>query len=170
MKLKRIATFGVVGGALAAWLAAAATSGPSEGAAPPPIKPPAIDSRGAELTAEIQRLHERLRPSAAPRQPGRNLFEFSTPRVRERHTVEAPAAITEPAVPAPPPLKLAGLAEDAGPDGSTIRTAILSSGGQIVLAKEGDLVAARYRITKISAGAVDLVDVTDNATLRLLLK
>jgi len=54
------ATIGVVGAALAAWLASAAA--PSR-AVPPPIviHPPAIDSRGAELADEIARLHERLR-------------------------------------------------------------------------------------------------------------
>lgn len=171
MNLKRTATFGVAGGALAAWLAAAATSGPRDSAAPPPIKAPAIDSRGAELAADIQRLHERLRPNATPRQPGRNLFEFSEPKPRAARAVDAKGALTEVvAVPAPPPLKLAGLAEDPAPDGSIVRTAIVSADGQVFLGKEGDLVASRYRITKISAGAVDLIDVVDNVTLRLVLK
>jgi hypothetical protein len=172
MNLKRIATFGIVGGALAAWLSAAATSGPRPSATTQEFKAPAIDSRGAELSAEIDRLHERLRPSATPRQPGRNLFEFSAPPPRAlAPAAGAKAALTESiAAPARPSLKLSGLAEDPAPDGAVVRTAIISADGQLFLAKEGDLVTPRYRIAAISAGVVELVDLLDHSTLRLVLK
>src|SRR5712692_10284006 len=75
MNLKRTATIAVVGGALVAWLAGAATSNRS--IAPPILAPAApIEARGAELANEIARLHERLRPTATPAQPGRNLFVY----------------------------------------------------------------------------------------------
>jgi hypothetical protein len=174
MNVKRTATIGVVGGALAAWLAAAATSGIRD--QPPPaaaVRPQSIDLSGAALAAEIQRLHERLRPSAAPRQPGRNLFEFTPPKV-------APAPLAFPAraapseavvaVPAAPPLRLTGLAEDPAPDGTVVRTAIISAPGQLFLAKVGDPVTAKYRVSRISADAVELIDLSDNSTVRLALK
>src|SRR5437016_3499606 len=65
----------VVGAALLAWLAGAATS---NHAIPPAAiaEPHAIESRGAELADEIARLHERLRPVATPRRPARNLFTY----------------------------------------------------------------------------------------------
>src|SRR2546425_4840806 len=140
MNLKRTATIAVVGGALAAWLAGAATSNRSM---PPPIvtETAPIDARGAALANEIARLHERLRPSATPHQPGRNLFVFHTaaPRPAGPVAVAPKPALTEaaPLVPvvAQPSLKLAGIAEDPGPDGTTLRTAIISGEGQLFVVK-----------------------------------
>jgi hypothetical protein len=77
---------------------------------------------------------------------------------------EAPAA-----TPAPPPFKLAGIAEDPGANGP-VRTAILSGGGQVYLVKEGENVTSRYRVTRIAADVVELTDVTDGTTRRLALK
>jgi len=171
MNLKRTATIGVVGGALAAWLASAATSNRP---IPRPlvIPEPPIDLRGAELAEEIARLHERLRPTTTPSQPGRNLFSFRAPRARAATEIATPpAVITEAplARPAQPPLKLAGIAEDEGPDGP-VRTAIISGDGQLFMAKEGDAVTLRYRVAKISADVVELTDLTDNSVRRLALK
>src|SRR5215470_6027891 len=173
MNLKRTATIGVVGGALAAWLASAATSNRP---VPRPIVIPAapIDLRGAELADEIARLRERLRPTTTPSQPGRNLFSFRAGHARAAAPVSnagTPAAITEVAVPRPslPPLKLAGIAEDSSPDGP-IRTAIISADGQLFMAKEGDGVTPRYRVAKISADVVELTDLTDNSVRRLALR
>jgi hypothetical protein len=171
MNLKRAATIGVAGAALAAWLAAAATSGRRD----VPIAPLAIaqpvDARGEALAAEIARLHERLRPDAPPRMPGRNLFQFSAPR--SSAVGSARAALTEAPVAAPapllPPLKLSGIAEDAGPDGP-LRTAIISGFGQLFLVKEGESVTTRYRVSRISPDVVELTDAIDGSTLRLALK
>jgi len=173
MNLKRIATFGIVGGALAAWLAAAATSGTRDNPTTLIFESPAIDTRGAELASEIRRLHARLHPDATPREPGRNLFAFSAAPQRPARSAEASAvAATEPiaVAPAAPLLRLSGLAEDRNADGSIVRTAIISADGQLFLAKEGDAVTPRYRIAKISSDVVELVDVLDNSTLRLVLK
>src|SRR5205809_7934315 len=96
MNLKRTATIGAVGGALVAWLASAATSNRP---IPPPIviRTPPIDLRGAELADEIARLHERLRPTTTPNQPGRNLFSFRAARARAAELTappSVPSAIT----------------------------------------------------------------------------
>ena len=172
MNLKRTATIVVVCAVLAAWLAGAATS---NRALPPPIltQPQPIEMRGAELASEIARLHERLRPSASPHQPGRNLFTFrsthprppAAPIVAESRPalVEAPAAVPAPL------LKLSGIAEDVGAD-ATERTAITAGIGQLFMVKEGDNVTPRYRVTKISAEAVELADVTDGTIRRLALR
>ena len=172
MNLKRTATIGVVGAALAAWLASAATS---NRAVPPPIviRPPAIDSRGAELADEIARLHERLRPTTTPSQPGRNLFTFRAARAQAPAPVApppAPANVEAPVVrDALPTLKLAGIAEDADDDGP-VRTAIISGDGQLFMVKEGDAVTLRYRVAKISVDVVELTDLTDNSVRRLALR
>jgi hypothetical protein len=160
MNLKRTATIGVVGGALAAWLAAAATSGIRESHAPPPEHVTPIELRGAELATEIARLHDRLRPSSAPQRPGRNLFQFTAPRSR-MSAAAAPALIENVSASlSPAPLKLSGIAEDPGPAGP-VRTAIISGEGQLFLVKEGEMVTSRYRVATISADAVELVEILE---------
>ena len=162
----------VAGAALLAWLAGAATS--NHAIQPPPVvEPRLIESRGAELADEIARLHERLRPVATPRRPARNLFAY---RAAPATAPAAPAptpALTE-AAPAPAPLslpalKLAGIAEDNGADGPE-RTAFISGEGQLFMVKEGETVTQRYRVTKISADVVELIDLTDDTLRRLALR
>jgi hypothetical protein len=173
MSLKRTTIIFVSAAALAAWFAAAMT----------PARPPVprltstsepIDTTGAALASEIARLRERLRPEPAPRGPIRNPFRF--------RTAPGPSAPT-PAVDLPvapilenevlrPSLRLAGIAEDPAPEG-TVRTAVISGGGQLFLAKQGDTVADRgitYRVEQIFEESVELTDLRDGAMLRLTLK
>jgi hypothetical protein len=173
MNVKRTTTIVVFGGALAAWLAAAATyRGPDIGEPLVP-KSTAIDGRGAVLADEISRLHERLHPSAKPPQAGRDLFSFVASRPRAVELVQIPAAaLTEaPAIRRPtlPAMALSGIAEDATADG-VVRTAIISGFGQLFLAKEGDPVTDRYRVVKISSDVVELTDLADRSTFRLALR
>jgi hypothetical protein len=169
---KRVAWLVVGAGAVAVWLAAAATTG----VRPPQVvvvpKPAALDLQGDALAAEITRLHERLRPSAAPVQ-SRDLFRYAN-RAAAKTSVSAPAAAAA-AAPMPPidlapkpSLKLLGIAEDDGPDGPA-RTAIVSSAGALVFVKEGEAVS-RYRVTRIAADVVEFTSVDDNSVLRLALK
>lgn len=171
MNLKRTATIVAIGGALLAWLAGAATS--NRVALPPiVVHSEPIEARGADLATEIARLHERLRPTATPRQPGRNLFTFHTTPVAIAPTVVAPprAALVEaPAPLAQPVLKLAGIAEDAGADGP-VRTAIISGEGQLFMVKIGEQVTSRYKVAKISADVVELMDLGDQTVRRLALR
>ena len=173
MNLKRTTTIVVVGAAIGAWLAGAATT--NRPIPPAPIdRPAAIELRGAELANEIARLQERLRPTSSPRQPGRNLFVYRAPAARAPRPAFAPAPVAPPApaaplTPAVPSLKLAGIAEDEGADGP-IRTAIISGEGQLYMVKEGEAVTPRYRVTKIAAEVVELVDVGDNTIRRLALR
>jgi hypothetical protein len=172
MTFKR--TTAIVGGgaALIAWLAGAATSNhtiPSVSL----VQQTSIEKRGAALAIEIERLHERLAPTVAPRAPGRNLFTFRA--MAARPAAPAPpapqAAITElaPAASSLPAFKLSGIAEDPGADGP-IRVAFISSEGQLFMVKEGEAVTPRYRVAKISADVVELTDVIDNSIRRLALK
>jgi hypothetical protein len=172
MHPKRTATIVVVGGALLAWLAGAATSNRAIEPAPV-ISIPAIDNSGVALEKEIARLHERLRPTATPTQSNRNLFSFRSAPVR---AVPAPSAPTAPALveapplpPPLPPLKLVGVAEDPGADGP-LRTAILVGDGQLFTVKEGENVTARYRVSRISTDVVELLDLNDNSLRRLALR
>jgi hypothetical protein len=171
MNFKRT-TMVVVGAALIAWLAGAATS---KYVIPPAalVQQSSIEKRGAELASEIERLHERLAPVSTPRTPARNLFTFRAMAARPAAPIVTPPrpALTElaPAPIALPPLKLSGIAEDAGADGP-VRIAFISGEGQLFMVKEGETVTPRYRVGKISADVVELVDVSDNSVRRLALR
>ena len=173
MNVKRTTTIAVVGAALIAWLAGAATSNRP---APPAtvFRQTTIEKRGAELAIEIERLHERLAPTVAPRTPGRNLFAFRAGVVRQSPPAPlAPRPAMTEFAPSPvaalPPLKLAGIAEDAGSDGP-IRIAFISGDGQLFMVKEGETVTPRYRVAKISADVVELTDVVSSSVRRLALR
>lgn len=163
MITKRTILFVLALGALAAWIAAASTSGVRPSRAIVPAAAP-IDVRGAALAAEIERLHDRLRPTATP-QHNRNLFQFAA---RATAPPVTPPVTLQPApipVPVEPPFKLIGIAEDAG-----TRTAILSSPAQLLMVKEGETVASKYRVTAISSDTIDLIDSADGSVLRLALR
>lgn len=172
MHVKRTAAIVIGGGALAAWLAGAATS---NRAVPDPIVPPRarIDARGADLAGEIARLHDRLRPSTTPRAPSRNVFRFSTsPAPQTPEAAPRPALVEAPAplkASTALPLRLSGIAEDPGADGP-VRTAIIAGDGQLYMVKVGELVTPRYRVTLIGADAVELLDLENETTRRLALK
>lgn len=172
MNMKRAGTAGVAGGALAAWLATAATPGVRQIVTPVVEPASPIEPRGVDLAAEIRRLHDRLHPDATPNQPGRNLFMFASRRPRPDSAVVAPQApAPAPSVASvvgPPELKLIGVAEDQGSDGP-VRTGILSGPGQLFLVREGQNVTARYRVVRVSPEVVELADVGDGSTLRLAL-
>jgi hypothetical protein len=158
--------------ALAALVAGAATARHD---VPKPVvfRPAAIDRHSADLAKDIARLHERLRPDAAPRPQPRNLFSFHTARAVPAPAApeSRPAPVEAPVPAAPPstPFKLVGIAEDPGANGP-IRTAFISAEGQLFMAKEGEAITARFKVTKISADVAELTDVTDGSTHRLQLK
>ena len=165
---KKTVTLVATLGALAAWFAAAATSGvrPVRPVATPPAQ---IDLRGAALAAEIERLHDRLRPATAP-EHGRNLFQFARSRAAAAAAVAsgADAPTPAPAASVEPPFKLTGIAEDSG-----TRTAILTSSTQLLMVHDGDTVvfgASTYRVSGISADAVELTPTADGTVLRLALR
>jgi hypothetical protein len=178
MTFKRTTMFLVGGAALAAWLSAAMTPGRS--AAPRlTITPAPMDASGAELSREIGRLHERLRPTSPPNAPVRNPFTFgSAGRSDARRNG---AATNSPTASAPvvnrvpdfaPRFVLSGIAEDPGTDGP-IRTAIISADDHLFLAKEEDTIAVQgvsFTVRGISSESVDLIDTRDGSRRRLTLR
>jgi hypothetical protein len=170
MNLKRVLLLGVGGGALVTWITTAATSmsqPPRATAAVP--SPRAVATSGAALAAEIDRLHERLRPSAVPLQ-ARDLFSYVAHQPPAAGRQLAAVAAVPAALPqrAAPPLTLAGIAED-GPAGAIVRTAVVSGLGDLFLVKEGEVIAARYRVVAVEGAAVELFDTVEQAPLRLTL-
>jgi hypothetical protein len=174
MNVKRTVILGAAGGAIAVWIAAAATSNTRTIAPIVQQKPAAVDRSGAQLAVEVARLHERLRPTDTPIQ-SRNLFRYAAgSAVGVRSASPTPPVSAPPAAEALPagnvsPLKLEGLAEDQAGQGP-VRTAIISGFGEIFLVKEGDNVTRRYRVAKISSEAIELTDLIDNTPVRLVLR
>jgi len=169
MNLKRAATIVTTGGGLVAWLVGATTSN-HVAALPPPIDRAPIERRGAELATEMARFRERMPPTAAPRQPGRNLFKFREASRPAAAPSGAPAPPPE-NIPAPPPLapmRLIGVSEDPGAAGP-VRSAFVNADGQLFIVKEGDTVMMRYKVTKISSEVVELTD-EDGTVRRLALR
>ena len=172
MNVKRVVVPGVVGAAMIAWFAAASTTGKRPATEPAARNTTVVELRGAELAAEIARLHERLRPGIAPQMPGRNLFEFSRRAPARVAALPPPVPVVSesvPTAPPPPAVKLIGIAEDPSADGP-VRTAIISGFGKVFLVKTGEQVADRYQVAKISSEAAQLTDLATNSTLTLVLK
>lgn len=174
MNVKRTLALGSGCAVLAALLASAATSGNRRVTLVPVPKTAEVDDlSGAALAAEIARLHDRLHPTTAPQQPARNLFEFGAARAPRTIALapEVPRDTMALAAPrAAPSLNLLGIAEDVGPDGRPIRTAIISGYGELFLAKEGEAVTLQYHVAAIASDGVELKDVNDGTTVRLDLK
>jgi hypothetical protein len=156
MNITRAVLIGVAGGALAAWFAAASTS-----TTPPvsiqPTGPRAVDKSGAELAAEIGRLHEHLHPTVEPDQPARDLFAFRARTSRAISTSSATPpviATSTDSTSRPMPFALIGVAEDSG-----VRTAIVSGSGELFLVKEGEHFAGdRYTVVRIDDAAIEVAD------------
>jgi hypothetical protein len=154
------------GGLLVAWLAAAASVPlPQAPAAPAPA--PVRDFAAIEI--QTRELRTRVESPSRPNPSSRNPFRFAARRPAV--PVRAPARST--AAPAAPSgvaqLALVGIAEQETGNGA-VRTAVISSPDGLFLAREGEPVTARYRVTRIGAEAVELGDTTTGGTIRLGLR
>jgi len=157
---------------LAGWLASAPPSNAPNAAAPglSQTTPPQATSLSG-IEREATRLEARVRREVAYAQPKRNPFRFGADRPTVNSGIqvaETPSAAETfvPAVPLPPPVSLAGIAEDQVEE-RLERTAILSSPVGVLLVREGEDVLGQYRVVKIESEAVELLKHADGTTLRL---
>jgi hypothetical protein len=154
---------------LAAWLASAAGVGRPhlEGVPRRSADSMQLDNVALGVQSQAARLRQRLAVAPAPRAPIRNPFTFAA---REPVAVSArPQALAMPVAADPPlpelELVLLGVAEEG-----SARTAMIGSGDELLMATEGQTLAGRYRVAKVSADAIELVDLVTGATRRLFLK
>ena len=131
----------------------------------------ADSSPEADILREAARLEARMRAEAAFRAPARNPFRFGAPRTAVRPPAVEPAqiqaaAIGPPPEPEPPFIVLSGIATDVI-DGTTERTAVLTTASGVVLAGVGDLVGTDYRVRAIQDDGVDLESTRDGAIRQL---
>jgi hypothetical protein len=175
MSAKRAAAY--CGGAvlLLAWLASAAglmQSTPYVEQPSAPVETSGTTTLASDVQAQATRLRSRLSAAPVPREPSRNPFTFAPREVARRDRraptpVPALPSIVEPPEPA---IELIGVAESRTPSGTT-RTAIISAlSGELFLVKEGETIAARYRVTAVGADAVELSDLLSGTVRRLALR
>ncbi len=167
MSRTRAAAWIAGGGLLAAWLAAAAgapiTAVP---AAPAPARATEVyESAAVELLTQARELRSRLEGRPLLRPSSRNPFKFAAKRPAALARSPVPSATPQAPV-VSRPLTLAGIAVNETP-GGTVRTAIISGGGQLFLVGEGDPVASCCRVSRIGADAVEVRDEVTGATIRL---
>lgn len=158
MPLRRV---GVVGALclLTGWLMASLVLPPVASLqSSPVVDPPATPAaRAAQAPAYAERLRLKLREAPAAPTSRRNPFAFEQPRppAAPRSALRAgpPAAPTfEVHV---PPFELAGIATTESADGA-LRTAVLSTSGDVVLARVGDVLADGSRVVGIDETSVTL--------------
>ena len=130
----------------------------------------AADPLVAELAEQTGRLKRGLATVTAVPRLARNPFE--APPV-----VSAPALpevnLPPPEVPPPavaPELTLLGIAEDSE-GGVVVRTAIIGgSGDALYFVKPGEMIDQRYRVTRMSSEAAEIIDVGSQASYALVLR
>lgn len=164
-------------GVVATWVAsivppAQHVSAPQERSAPTTGASDVSD----EIVHEAERLAARLHPQVAYQEPARNPFRFAG-----RARAAAPGTLTpaqpemsdEPLaeIPETPTLRvnLTGVIEDTT-GGTVVRTAVLSTSGDVLLVKEGDVVAGQYNVTAITATTVELTRESDGVVVRLAIR
>jgi hypothetical protein len=158
----------------AAWLIAANNSRvPPPEVAEAPAGAVGRDQRvGAGLPERAETLRAYL---ASPRPPApvrRNPFGFQAPEratagVGGRASVAGGSAAAS--ATSRPDMELAGISEDTG-NGHPVRTAVISAAGELVFAREGDRVLARFLVVRITADAVQLKDDAGGGVFSLVLK
>lgn len=165
----RAATYFVGAILLAGWLASAAGVVRSQ---PPASRRPTadairLDAVVLDVQSQASRLRQRLAQAPSLRAPIRNPFSFpsrdSAPAVSHRAAAIVPTSGAAPAL--EPALVLIGIAEEGAS-----RTAMIASGDELLMTTEGQVLAGRYRVAKVSADALELVDLVTGATRRLYLK
>ena len=170
----RIATLVGAGALVAAWLTAATTTRQVErGGLPPQPQPIRSAEKSSplalDLAAEVDRLRQRLDEAPVPRENVRSPFKFgmTPPSVP---TAQAAVSTPPPAVSASSKLAvtLVGIAENRTAEGPD-RIAILSSMGEVVLVRTGDLVGGRLIVDEVLPDAVDLSDPKTSTVYRLRL-
>jgi len=123
---------------------------------------------------QSRRLRERLVARSVPGTPLRNPFAFRevAPRsvVSTAPRAQTPLVVPTAAEPPEPLLRLVGMAEDASGQG-VVRTAVLvTAADELIMVTLGEAVLQRYKVTGISAAAVELADLASGRTRRLVLE
>jgi hypothetical protein len=131
-------------------------------------------SRDPAFDLEVHRLRTGVSVMPSPSASGRNPFRFGAASPRPdggaaHHSATLPTheAGTTPAD--RPPMQLLGVAADEN-SGSLVRTAVIATPRQLYLVREGEQIAFRFQVTRISSDAVELRDLVGDETFQLALR
>jgi hypothetical protein len=124
-----------------------------------------VDGGFAQRAAALRARGMATPPRGAAR---RNPFAFLHRDVQPAAPAGRDAVGKAPVAPRPE-IALSGIAEDAA-GGRIVRTAVLSAGGSVVLAKEGDRVLGRFVVSKIAPDAVQLQDTERGDAFTIVLR
>jgi len=139
-----------------------------------PVPGRAVVAERDPVVAGLSERTERLRAFiATPRPPvdvRRNPFRFpaSAPPVAAAGALHRVEVDSEAAAPRPE-LTLSGIAEDQVGE-TTVRTAVINAGGQLVFVKEGDRILSRFLVVKIASDAVRIKDTERDEVFTLAFK
>jgi hypothetical protein len=147
---------------------------PTSSSAPAPGQTPSRGAEAPDVEEEAARLQARLRAQATYHEPSRNPFRFGASpaaaprRVRPEPSPEILGTAALPSAPRPeaPFIVLSGMAAEIV-DGATVRTAILTTAGGVLLVRAGDPVGAEYRVRAITDESVELESTADGSIRRL---
>ncbi len=162
-------------GVLAAWLAGSAGARSrlqTEVPVPPPEASP-FDPMIEQIRSQALRLERYRREASPPHRGVRNPFRFESKTEREGAVAGTiPARTDLETEPAPPweGLDLIGIAEDPGPDGRPIRTAVITGGSELYLVTVGERFGGRFTVAGIEAGAASILDEPTGEEFLLRLK
>jgi len=94
---------------------------------------------------------------------GRDPFAFQSPTPPQPPASAAPQAPAPPAPPPPPPLKAMGYADMPG----GVREAYVSYEDQVYSVQEGDTIANKFKVLKVSPTQVEVEDASSKEKLKL---
>lgn len=171
MSRTRAAAYLVGGILLAAWLASAAGVSIRPREVPLPQRSAEaihLDAIASDVQSQASKLRDRLAAAPALQPSVRNPFAFvvrevAPPPPKPQSVAALPAVLQQ--LIAEPDLVLLGVAQEG-----SVRTAMIGSGDQLLMATEGETVVGRYRVAKIGPDAVELIDLGTGATRRLSLR
>lgn len=179
METSRAAVMAIGANLIAVWIAAAAGGRAvpqvPAGSTPRLSQEQAVGQAQGSLAAATERLRMHSRQTTDVPAVTRDPFHFGGQRSAARQAAAGPdaAAVTTArppaAEPARPELVLQGMAEDQA-GGAIVRTAILSAGGDLVLATLGTQIGGRYSVVAIDADSVELDDAAGGPRITLRLK
>ena len=164
-------------GLLATWFfSMPAVQSPANKPIAPAGRAPQTSAATIDIQQEAARLQLRTHQEPRYNETSRNPFRFGArpaPESRPSGTSGPPRVAQPLAVPvlSPPQARVSldGIATDVV-DGQEQRTAIINTDSGVVLAKEGERVAGQFRVVKIAPDAIELLNVTDGSTLRIVLR
>ena len=123
-----------------------------------------------DIQSQAGRLRTYLAGVPPLARPARNPFRFRQQAVPTAQRPSPALSTSSATLTTPrPAVTLSGLAEDPSPEGA-VRTAVISSSGQVFLVKEGETFAKRFRVTRIGADTVQVTDLVDQTGFTLTLK